>query len=117
MFHVGLHVPVGEPGIEVGVHLHIPIARQHLAGQPVAAIGAEALERFTALLTGPLAQLRTGALVEMGFGLLHLAKQELLAGQERFDPQLACGTEAAVGLADALRLALGKTGGGEGVAG
>ena len=53
----------------------------------------------------------------MAFGLLHLAKQELLAGQERFDPQLAGGTEAAIGLANALGLALGKAGGREGVAG
>ena len=86
LFHVGLHVPVGKPGIEIGIHLDIPVARQYLPGQPVAAIGAEALEGFTALLTGPLAQLRTGALVEMAFGLLHLAQQQLLAGQERFDP-------------------------------
>ena len=117
MFHIGLHVPVSKPGIEIGIDLDIPIARQHLAGQPVAAIGAEALEGFTALLTGPLAQLRTGALVEMVFGVLHLAQQQLLAGQERFDPQLAGGGEAAVGLANALGLALGKAGGREGVAG
>ena len=117
LFHVGLHVPVGEPGIEIGIHLHIPIARQHLPSQPVAAIGAEVLEGFTALLAGPLAQLRTGALVEMGFGLLHLAQQQLLAGQERFDPQLAGGGQASIGLANALGLALGKAGGREGVAG
>ena len=113
---VGLDIAVGEPGIEVRVDIDVAEALQHLAGQPVAAVGAEAGQGVIPLLQRPLLQGGVGALIKEALRFIDLTEQQLLTGEEDLDAGLAAVLEAFVGLEDPFRLALGEARGGQGKA-
>ena len=52
-FDEGLHIAIGEVGLQIRIGVEIAIAGQHLALEPVAAIHTQACQGIIALLFGP----------------------------------------------------------------
>ena len=66
------------------------------------------------MLLGPALQFGGCSLLEGAAGFVHLTKQQMQAGQQRLQSVLTAGLQPLAGRGDALGLALGKAGGGEG---
>ena len=114
LLDIGLYVAVGEVGLQIRISLQIAVAGQHITRQPVAAVGAKLGKGIAALLLRPALQFGGGSLIEGAAGFVHLPKQQMQAGQQRLQSVLTAGLQPFAGRGDALGLALGKAGGGEG---
>ena len=117
LLHIGLHIAIGEVGLQIRIGLQIAVARQYVPAEPVAAVSTQLGQGIGALQFGPALELRWGCLLEDGLGPFNFPQQQQLAGDQRLEPLLAAGFEPLAGGRNPLRFALGKSGGGQGCAG
>ncbi len=113
----GLHIAIGKVGLQIGIGLQVSVAAEHLLGQPVAAVGTQLGQGIATLLRRPILEPPIGPLRKEALAALHLAQQQVVAGQGGLDGPLTAGLQQLAGGLDALGLALGKSGGGQGSAG
>ena len=90
-FDKGLHIAIGEVGLQIGVGIKVAVARQHLALEPVAAIHAQAGQGIAALLFGPGLEGCIAAALKADRCFIGLAQQQMQAGHFRIDAHITHG--------------------------
>ena len=88
-FDEGLHIAIGEVGLQIGVGIEIAVARQHLALEPVAAIHAQTRQGIAALLFGPGLEGRIAAALKADRRFIGLAEQQMQAGHLGINAHIA----------------------------